>query len=230
MSNSTFNNSWQDRLSGTALYGLARLTSRRSRFQVTGLEHMQAAQARQRPLIFAAWHGMTMMLVGFFTNQYDLSRLVLILPDDWRGGALTVFANKLGVTPFPMNLHGDASMATARQLSRLVKQVKAGRDAYITPDGPEGPSYEMKPGITYIAQKADATILPLGAYARRGYRVPRWDRYVLPYPFSKIAIQIGEPIVVEKEADLTAVSHHLTQKLHHVTLQAAANYYEKPFP
>ncbi len=172
---------------------------------------------------------MTMMLVGFFANQYDLSRLVLILPDDWRGGTLTVFANKLGVTPFPMNLHGDASMASARQLAKLVRQVKAGRDAYITPDGPEGPSYEIKPGITFIAKKADATILPLGAYARHGYRVPRWDRYVLPYPFSKIAIQIGEPLVVDKDADLTAVSHHLTQQLHHVTLQAAANYYEKPF-
>jgi len=111
-----------------------------------------------------------------------------------------------------------------------VRQVKAGRDAYITPDGPEGPSYMIKPGITYIAQKANATVLPLGAYTRHGYRVPRWDRYVLPYPFSKIAIQIGEPIIVDKKAELTAVSHHLTQQLHQVTLQAAANYYEKPFP
>jgi hypothetical protein len=227
MSNAT--SSWQDRFSGTALYAWARMTSRRSHFQVTGLEHLQAAQKRQRPLIFTAWHGMTMMLVGFFTNQYDLSRLVLILPDDWRGGTLQVFANKLGVTPFPMNLHDSANMATARQLAKLVRQIKAGRDAYITPDGPEGPSYEIKPGIAYIAQKADATILPLGAYARHGYRIPRWDRYVMPYPFSKIAVEIGEPIVVGKDADLTAVSTDLTNQLHHATLQAAANYYEKPF-
>ncbi|WP_420631099.1 lysophospholipid acyltransferase family protein [Candidatus Leptofilum sp.] len=221
---------WQDRASGTLLHSWARMTSRLSKYQVTGLEHLRAAQERERPLIFAAWHGMTMMLVGFFANHYDLSRLVLILPDDWRGTTLVVFANKLGVTPFPMNLHGDASMATARQLAKLVRQVKAGRDAYITPDGPDGPSYEIKPGITYIAQKADATILPLGAYARRGYRVPRWDRYVMPYPFSKIAIQIGEPLVVGKNDEGTAVTSHLANQLHHVTLQAAANFYEKPFP
>lgn len=221
--------SWQDKLSGSGLHAWARMTSRFSKFQVTGMEHLHAALARERPLIFTAWHGMTMMLVGFFANHYDLSKLVLILPDDWRGSTLVVFANKLGVTPFPMNLHGDASMATARQLANLVKQVKAGRDAYITPDGPEGPSYEIKPGISFIAQKANATILPVGGYTRRGYRVPRWDRYVMPYPFSKIAIQIGEPIVIEKGADETAVTHHLTHQLHHVTLQAAANYYEKPF-
>lgn len=221
--------SWKDRLNGTALYGLARLTSRRSRFQVTGLEHLQAAQADQRPIIFAAWHGMTMMLVGFFANQYDLSRIVLILPDDWRGDALVVFAKKLGVEPFPMNLKAEAGMAAARQLAKLVRQVKAGRDAYITPDGPDGPAYEIKPGIAYIAQKADATILPIGAYARHGYRLQRWDRYTLPYPFSKISIHIGPPMLVDKETDLTAVSEPLTRELNRVTLQAAANYYEKSF-
>ena len=178
--------------------------------------------------MFAAWHGMTMMLVGFFANHYDLSRLVLILPDDWRGEALVVFASKLGVTPFPMNLRGDASMATARQLAKLVRQVKAGRDAYITPDGPGGPAYIIKPGLTYIAQKARATILPVGAYARHGYRVPRWDRYVMPYPFSKISVQIDAPMQVNKDEDLTAVNTLLTQQLHHVAMQAAANYYEKP--
>lgn len=219
--------SWQDKINGTALYGLASLTSRLSRFQVEGREHLQAAQARQKPIIFTAWHGMTMLLVSFFANQYDLSRIVLLLPDDWRGGALEVFAHRLGVEPFPMNLKGEASLAAARQLASLVRQVKAGRDAYITPDGPEGPSYIIKPGIAYIAQKAGATILPLGAYARYGYRLPRWDRYVLPYPLSKISIKIGAPLQVDKKRDLTAVIEPLTQQLHHVTLQAAANYYEK---
>lgn len=221
--------SWQDKLGGNALYWWARLTSKRSRFQVVGLEHLQVAKDLNRPIIFAAWHGMTMMLVGFFTNQYDLSRLVLILPDDWRGNTLIVFASKLGVIPYPMNLKGDGGMAAARQLAKLVRQVKAGHDAYITPDGPDGPAYIVKPGLTYIAQKGNATILPVGAYARHGYRLPRWDRYVLPYPFSKIAIHIGAPLQVNKDADLTAVNQTLTQQLHQVTLQAAANYYEKSF-
>ena len=193
------------------------------------MAHLQTAIDRQRPIIFSAWHGMTMMLVGFFANRYDLSRIGLILPDDWRGGALVEFADRLGVQTFPMNLKEEASMATARQLAKLVRQIKGGLDAYITPDGPEGPSYIMKPGITYIAQKADATILPLGAYARHGYRVPRWDRYVLPYPFSRISVQIGAPMFVGKNDDREAVIPTLTHQLHHVTLQAAANYYEKPF-
>ncbi|MCB8945000.1 MAG: hypothetical protein H6658_14715 [Ardenticatenaceae bacterium] len=219
--------SWGDRVGGNALYQLARLTSATARFQLNGEAYLQSALDNGRPLIFAAWHGMTMMLVGMFRTRLDLSRIVLILPDDWRGNTLVIFATKLGAQPFPMNLEGDASMATARKLSQLVKQVKVGQYCYITPDGPFGPSYVMKPGLTYIAQKAGALIVPVGAYARHSYALNRWDRYTIPYPFSRIALEVGEPITVEKGADLTAVNHTLTQTLNQVTLQAAANYYEK---
>lgn len=219
--------SFGDRLGGNLLHQIGRLTGRTGRFHLNGEAHLQTAVSSQKPIIFAAWHGMTMMLVGLFRTRLDLSRIVLILPDDWRGASLVIFAQKLGAQPFPMNLDGEASMATARRLSQLVKQVKAGQYCYITPDGPFGPAYALKPGLTYIAQKSGATILPLGAYARHSYQINRWDRYTFPYPFSRIAVEIGAPIEVEKGADLTAVNHTLSQTLNQVTLQAAANYYEK---
>ncbi|MFQ5420603.1 MAG: lysophospholipid acyltransferase family protein, partial [Anaerolineae bacterium] len=138
-----------------------------------------------------------------------------------------IFASKLGTEPFPMNLKGDDSMGMARQFVKLVRKVKRGHDCYITPDGPDGPAYVIKPGVAYIAQKAKAAILPVGAYARHGYRLNRWDRYVIPYPFSRISIEVGKPIEVPGDADLTAVTDHLTDILHRVHAQAAANYYEK---
>ena len=144
---------FRDRLGGTALYQVARLTSAVGRFQLDGEDHLTTAVSAQKPIVFAAWHGMTMMLVGFFRTRLDLSRIVLILPDDWRGAALVIFAKKLGAHPFPMNLEGDASMAAARRLAQLVKQVKAGQYCYLTPDGPFGPAYAIKPGLTYIAPK-----------------------------------------------------------------------------
>ncbi len=219
--------SFGDRLGGNALYQVARLTSATGRFQISGQTYLETAVSSQKPLIFAAWHGMTMMLVGLFRTRLDLSRIVLILPDDWRGAALVIFAEKLGAQPFPMNLEGEASMATARKLAQLVKQVKAGSYCYITPDGPFGPAYEMKPGLTYIAQKAKAVILPIGAYARHSYQINRWDRYTIPYPYSRISVAVGAPIEVERRADLTAVNQTLTHTLNQITLQAAANYYEK---
>lgn len=214
------------RLGGNLLYTLSQLTRRTGRYHITGFEHVEAAKQAGQPLILAAWHGMTMMLAGFFLGHYNLHNLVLILPDDWRGETLTHWAKRLGVTPFPMNLHGDATMSAARKLAELVKLVKKGHDCYITPDGPDGPAYHIKPGVAYIAQKSQAIILPVGAYTRTGYRLNRWDQYVVPRPFSRIAIVIGRPIAAPPKVDLTTITEPLTDALHRVTAQAAANYYE----
>ncbi|MCA9933477.1 MAG: DUF374 domain-containing protein [Anaerolineales bacterium] len=214
------------RLNGTFLYRIAEMTRKRGRTQVSGLQNLEAAKASGKPLIFSAWHGMTMMLVGKISEFFNTDNIVLLMPDDWRGESLEVFANKMGAHPFPMNLEETASVGTARQLVSLVREVKNGKHCYITPDGPDGPAYMIKPGIAYIAQKARALILPFGAYARNGYRLNRWDTYTIPYPFSRISIHVGKPIEIPKKVELTAVTDNLTNILHHVTAQARANYYE----
>ena len=76
---------WLNQLEGTALALEARLVHRTARYLVQGNDNWQAAQRDPRPVILAAWHGMTMMLAGYFLQQYDMSRLVLMMPDDWRG-------------------------------------------------------------------------------------------------------------------------------------------------
>ena len=218
--------SWLIRLEGGTLALGARLTQHTARYQVTGNDQWRAAQDSDQPVILAAWHGMTMMLAGFFLQQYDMSKLVLMMPDDWRGAALSVFAKKVGAHPFPMNLKEDDTMAAARSFMQLVRLVKQGRDCYITPDGPEGPAYVIKPGVAYLAQKAKALLLPIGAYTRHGYRLPRWDTYVAPYPFARISLVIGEPVAVPAKAPYETITERLTDALHRVTAQARANYYE----
>lgn len=218
----------RNRLFGTALYAVARITSQTARFQVSGEQHLQAALSAGRPVILTAWHGMTMMLTGFFTHLIDPSKVVMPLPDDWRGEVLEVFTRKLGTTPFCMNLSGDSSLSAARRLAELIRLIQTGHTCYITPDGPDGPAYVAKPGFAYIARKAGALILPLGAYTRHGYRQPRWDRYTVPYPFCRISVCIGAPVSVPEGVELDAVTAPLETTLNRVTLQAAANYYEVP--
>lgn len=217
---------WIRRAQGSILATAARLMQRTARFQVDGLERWQAAQASSQPVILAAWHGMTMMLAGFFLQQYDMSKLVLMMPDDWRGEALSVFAQKVGAHPFPMNLKGDDTLAAARTFAQLVRLVKQGKDCYMTPDGPDGPAYVIKPGVAYLAQKTQALLLPIGAYTRGGYSLRRWDTYVVPYPFARISLVIGAPVVAPAKGPYEAITEPLTDALHRATAQARANYYE----
>jgi lysophospholipid acyltransferase (LPLAT)-like uncharacterized protein len=216
-----------DTVSGTLLYALSRLVQKTCRYQVSGFEHLESAFSRGRPVIITGWHGITMMLVPFAIKYQDSSSIVVLMPDDWRGASLKVFTERLGAIPYPMNLYGDSTLGTGRRLVKLVREVVAGKHIYLTPDGPDGPSFVIKPGLTFIAKKANAVILPFGGYARHAYVVPRWDRYVIPYPFSRVSLCIGEPTTIPPEAeDLAEIDQHLVNLIHRVTMQAAANYYE----
>ncbi|MFW5940254.1 MAG: lysophospholipid acyltransferase family protein [Chloroflexota bacterium] len=218
--------SFRTRLIGNGLYLLSQMTRRTARYHVSGRHHFERSRADDTPTVWVAWHGMTMMLAGFVLQNYDAGSLVIMMPDDWRGEALGHWARRLGATPWQLNLKGDTSMATARRLAAMLRLLREGCDAYVTPDGPDGPAYKIKPGVAYLAQKSGATLLPIGAYTRRGHRLNRWDRYVVPYPFSRIAVVIGSPITVPGDVELADITEPLTDVLHRVTAQAAANYYE----
>lgn len=218
---------YKDRLNGASLYFLSQLVWKTCKFQVQHPDRLKQVISGDRPVIYTGWHGVTMMAIPLlqkFHNQ--LHDFVVLMPDDWRGTALRIWAEKMGATPHPMNLIGDTSLAMAKQVLRLTRLVTAGKSLYINPDGPDGPAHEIKPGIIYIARKANAVILPIGAYTRHAYIVPRWDRYAVPYPFSRISAHIGEPIEVLPEDDKVA-EQLVTNALNAVTLQAAADYYEK---
>jgi len=167
-----------------------------------------------------------MMVVPIIQKLHPkISDFVVLMPDDWRGATLKIWADKMGATPHPMNLTGDDTLGMARQVVKLTRRVMDGKGLYINPDGPDGPAHVIKPGIIYIARKANAVILPIGAYCRKAYSLPRWDRYTIPYPFSRICYHIGEPIDGLPEDNATA-ERLITNTINRVTLQAAADYYE----
>lgn len=216
---------WQGRLGGSLLSLYGTIVRKTVRYQISGLEHFQAAQERG-PVLLTAWHGMTMMIFGFMYEQYspDRSKLIILMPDDWRGEALAGWANHIECTPFPVNLDENKdTMVTARKLVNLVKMLKKGSDCYISPDGPDGPSYVPKGGVAFMAKKAKASVVPLGAYTRAGYAIKRWDQYVFPYPFSRVSLQFGAPVPIDGERE--EVLERITAALHTVTMQAGANYY-----
>jgi len=227
MNHNSTRDSFRDKLNGGGLYWLSQIVRKSAKTALTNKEYILSAFEDERPVIIAGWHGVTMMAVPLLQKLYvDFSSFVIIMPDDWRGTALRIWTEKMKGTPYPMNLKGDNTLSMARKVTRLIKQVSDGKNLYLTPDGPDGPAHVIKPGIVFIARKTNAIIVPIGAYCRSAYIVPRWDRYTVPYPFSKIAYHIGEPIEQLPE-DEDEAEQLITNTLNQVTLQAAADYYER---
>ena len=215
-----------NKISGAILYLFSVLVLKTCRFTFHGLDQFKEYPVPNHPVIITSWHGMTMMVAGFINKVMDMSQFSTIMPDDYRGDVLAIFAHHLGAEPIKVNLSGDSTFGLGRKLVSLMKKMKKGKNFLIHPDGPAGPAYKVKPGLSFIAQKTGAAIIPLGCYCRNAFHVNRWDRYTLPLPFSRIHIQIGDLITVSKGLrDLEETNRMLEEVLNRLTLQASAKYY-----
>jgi lysophospholipid acyltransferase (LPLAT)-like uncharacterized protein len=213
-----------DKLAGLGLHTYALLVSRTSRYVVRGKEHFEEAWKEGKPVIFAAWHGMTMMGLCYFFRFYSDHRYATLVPADWRGNTLATWSRLLGMEPYSVD-HYSTALSQARGVVHLVRSVKQGANTFINPDGPDGPPYVVKPGVVYIAQKTGVRLLPGAAFTATKYTLKRWDRYSVPLPFSRIAIVVGEPVPAPRDGDPEAIAQMLTKAMHQATADAERLYY-----
>ena len=78
--------------------------------------------------------------------------------------------------------------------------MRKGYSIVSTPDGPQGPQYELKTGVMLMARVGKVPIVPVSCAADRAWYLNRWDRFMIPKPFAKIVLAVGEPIHVPKDA------------------------------
>ena len=214
------------RLQGWGLATYAGWVGRTAHYQVEGNEHVERIHAAGRPLIIAAWHGMTMMFFGYLVAYQDLNQCVGIVPDDSRGAALSVWMRRAGGTTFAISMEAT-SMVAGRRLLALIRQMKQGKYLCLNPDGPDGPTHEPKKGVVFIARKARALIVPAGAFTATGYRIPRWDLYTVPFPFSRITVVLGEPLELTAEMDAEQARLLVRDRLNEVEQAAEKLHHRK---
>jgi lysophospholipid acyltransferase (LPLAT)-like uncharacterized protein len=90
-------------------------------------------------------------------------------------------------------VRGSSSRLGASAILQLTEVLASGHDVVITPDGPRGPAYKLGPGIIFLAQKSGAAVVPFNMEYSSYWRLKSWDRFIVPRPFSKVRVIIGQP-------------------------------------
>lgn len=159
-------------------------------FRFQGIEHL-VSTASTTPCILAFWHNRLGMVIEILKRAAPQFRYAAMISKSKDGEIISVIAESYSHGRSIRVPHNKRAFA----LKEMIRDLKIGKEVIvITPDGPRGPLYSVKPGILLAAQEASAYIIPLSWKADRAWHFKTWDRMILPKPFSKIDVIMGAPI------------------------------------
>lgn len=143
-------------------------------------------------LLFALWHG-DFFPIFHYARRNDICVLVSRSPD---GEILDRILRAYGY----QTVRGSNTRGATRAMIDLARLIRQGSDAAIAVDGPKGPAFVAKAGIIWLAKVTGCPIVPLAAGMSRFKQFASWDRFRLPYPFSRVLAIADTPIQVPADA------------------------------
>lgn len=171
-------------------YAVASFIGRTQRLKSIGWEEYRDFDG---PIIYAGWHGRTMIPAHFFRNKGFWALVSTSRDGEMQNGIFQRFGFR--------TIRGSTGRQGVQALREAIRELKAGGCMAFTPDGPRGPSGVVQEGILIMAQKSGALIVPVGSSSRWRKLIRSWDRFMVPCPFSRAVIVFGDAISVSSDAD-----------------------------
>jgi lysophospholipid acyltransferase (LPLAT)-like uncharacterized protein len=162
--------------------------------QVRGAEHLDRLQSEGGAAIISYWHQMQIFCARYLLGRARRGLKVSFLTSPSVSGEVpAAIIRRWGAGVLRGSSKRSAGQALRDMYEVLVGQ---GTSLVITPDGPTGPLHEFKPGTIMLARMARVPIILIAYAAKPCIRWKSWDRFIVPLPFSKVAIAIDEPFRV----------------------------------
>jgi lysophospholipid acyltransferase (LPLAT)-like uncharacterized protein len=195
--------------------------SRTLRIRYVSKEIPDRLRSAGKNFIYAFWHGRQFILFHSHRNTG-----IIIPASESRDGEIQ--ARIIKHFGFDV-VRGSSKRKGDRALLGLVDGLRKGKMIALAVDGPRGPIYEVKQGVTYLAGKLNKQIVPVATSARRFWTLDKiWDKYLLPMPFTTGVVLYGEPITVNgiSEEELELKRKELAAALNRLMTEAD-DYFKK---
>ena len=105
-------------------------------------------------------------------------------------------------------IRGSANQTGALVLRDMHDAMKRKLSIVTTADGPSGPQHEFKPGPVLMARITSVPLVPLACAADRAWYLKRWDSFMIPKPFARIVLAVGEPVEVPRDTPLDRIDEY----------------------
>jgi len=178
------------RILGTLVWAVARLVGLTLRYRVEGIEHLREVE-KEGGSVLVTWHGRTFVPANYFAKRGWWAIISLSRDGEIQNRIFNLFGFR--------TVRGSTGRGGVRAALEAAKRVREGGNLALTPDGPRGPSHVFGEGSLFIAQRAGRPLIPVGISAYPRKLLPTWDSYLIPVPFARAGIVVGEPLTVPTE-------------------------------
>lgn len=151
----------------------------------TSPENRRNYEKKDAPVALVLWHN-RLFLAAEIVRRFRQGRPAYALVSASQDGAwLAGFFSLIGLR----TVRGSSSRLGREAATALVDLLRNGQDVGITPDGPRGPCYEVKPGSVIVTRRTRTPMLVIGADFTSAWRLRSWDGFYLPKPFSRVVMR-----------------------------------------
>ncbi|HUG12946.1 MAG TPA: lysophospholipid acyltransferase family protein [Opitutaceae bacterium] len=193
------------------LVAFLRLWGRTLKFEIPAADFALFG-LRDEPVIFVLWHNRLFAVPELFRQLRPSKRIHALVSASKDGAWLAAFFELAGLG----TVRGSSSKHGRAALHGLADRLDAGDDVGLTPDGPRGPAYKLKGGGITLARKAGVRSVLLGINYDRAWRIPSWDRFFVPAPWSIVRVSFAvrtaaelrgsEDAIAQMESDLIGLN------------------------
>lgn len=139
----------------------------------------------QKGMVYACFHQDDLAMLPFFSGQ----NICILISQSKDGQMLASAVEYLGY----QTVRGSSHRGAVSGLLAAMRKLSQGFKVTIAVDGPRGPIFKVKEGITALSTKYQRPIVPLRAHVHRKIVFKNsWNLATLPLPFSKILINVGK--------------------------------------
>lgn len=164
------------------------------RWEVFGWENWEAARKLGKGLIYTFWHREIFSATWFWRRR----GIVVMTSQNFDGEIIAKVILRQGYGA----ARGSSSRGSTRALVEMIRCLRRGSDVAFTIDGPRGPRFVAKGGSVLLAHSTGAAILCFHVALRKAHVFEKsWDQFQIPHLFSRAAVFIAPPIVVDQNAD-----------------------------
>jgi hypothetical protein len=115
-------------------------------------------------------------------------------------------------------VRGSGTYSGLRAVRGAHQSLQQGISLTVTPDGPRGPRFKFKPGAIFAAQISGKPVIPVAYAAKPAFVLKTWDKFIIPVPFGKVCMAIGDPYFPPAELN-DAQMEQVQRELEHRMLE-----------